>query len=452
MTNLTGSLGVRNEINVDIIGTGARGKEGKSAYEIWLDLGNEGTEQEYLASLNGITPHIGPNGNWFVGDIDTSIKAEGQDGQGVPTGGTAGQKLVKVSDADFDTQWQDDFDTQWRDSFFIDAPTIVLEGVEKPEQGFYNNQGRWYAANNYRCYEYDVIGGQKYRVACFARYSAVGGVELDVDGNFIKYIGIANPDAIDSLTTQEFDIVVSDNCTKLCIEEQGATPRFVKSFGSVPTHKAILNGLLWTAVGDSLTSPNTLVSQAEKTNYVEQVAAITGINARNAGIGGSGYIGGSNVFSNRLRWIPAQSDIITIFGSFNDAKHSTNYTLGNLGDTTNDTLYGAFHHFYDLISTNYPNAIVGIITPTPWASEYRGHTIYGAEAIEYVTALQNFADYNSLPCLNLFDESGMRPWDATFKATNYLNGDGTHPLSNAHKRYITPKIADFITKIANGVK
>jgi hypothetical protein len=132
MTKLTGSLGVRNEINVDIIGTGARGKEGKSAYEIWLDLGNEGTEQEYLASLkgeqgiqgepgapgdkgddgkdgapgaDGITPHIGPNGNWFVGDIDTSIKAEGQDGQGVPAGGTAGQKLVKASDADFDTRW-----------------------------------------------------------------------------------------------------------------------------------------------------------------------------------------------------------------------------------------------------------------------------------------------------------------------------------------------------------
>ena len=62
MTKLTGSLGVRNEINVDIIGTGARGKEGKSAYEIWLDLGNEGTEQEYLASLkgqDGYTPRKG---------------------------------------------------------------------------------------------------------------------------------------------------------------------------------------------------------------------------------------------------------------------------------------------------------------------------------------------------------------------------------------------------------
>ncbi len=53
MTKLTGSLGVRNKINVDIIGTGARGKEGKSAYESWLDLGNEGTEQEFLASLKG---------------------------------------------------------------------------------------------------------------------------------------------------------------------------------------------------------------------------------------------------------------------------------------------------------------------------------------------------------------------------------------------------------------
>ena len=56
-SKLTGSLGVRNEINVDIIGTGVRGKEGKSAYEIWLDLGNEGTEEEYLASLKGMSAY-----------------------------------------------------------------------------------------------------------------------------------------------------------------------------------------------------------------------------------------------------------------------------------------------------------------------------------------------------------------------------------------------------------
>lgn len=63
MTKLTGSLGVKNEINASIIGTGARGKEGKSAYEIWIDLGNEGTEQEYLASLKGDKGNDGKDGN-----------------------------------------------------------------------------------------------------------------------------------------------------------------------------------------------------------------------------------------------------------------------------------------------------------------------------------------------------------------------------------------------------
>lgn len=77
MTELTGSLGVRNEINVDIIGTGARGKEGKSAYESWLDLGNEGTEQEFLASLkgqDGYTPVKGTD-YWTAAD-QTAIVAD----------------------------------------------------------------------------------------------------------------------------------------------------------------------------------------------------------------------------------------------------------------------------------------------------------------------------------------------------------------------------------------
>lgn len=29
---------------------------------------------------DGITPHIGDNGNWFIGETDTGVKAEGQDG------------------------------------------------------------------------------------------------------------------------------------------------------------------------------------------------------------------------------------------------------------------------------------------------------------------------------------------------------------------------------------
>ena len=76
-SKLEGNLGVRNEINVDIIGTGARGKEGKSAYEIWLDLGNEGTEQEFLASLKGQDGYTPIRGTDYWTEADqTAIVAD----------------------------------------------------------------------------------------------------------------------------------------------------------------------------------------------------------------------------------------------------------------------------------------------------------------------------------------------------------------------------------------
>ena len=68
---------------------GTDGKDGKSAYEIAVANGFVGTEVEWLASLkgspgsdgdDGLTPYIGLNGNWYIGAVDTGIKAEGLDG------------------------------------------------------------------------------------------------------------------------------------------------------------------------------------------------------------------------------------------------------------------------------------------------------------------------------------------------------------------------------------
>ena len=42
--------------------TGAAGADGESAYEIWLDQGNTGTEQDFLDSLQGATGPQGPQG------------------------------------------------------------------------------------------------------------------------------------------------------------------------------------------------------------------------------------------------------------------------------------------------------------------------------------------------------------------------------------------------------
>ena len=48
---------------------------GKSAYEIALDNGFSGSEQDWLESLKGATPHIGENNHWFIGEIDTGVLA-----------------------------------------------------------------------------------------------------------------------------------------------------------------------------------------------------------------------------------------------------------------------------------------------------------------------------------------------------------------------------------------
>ena len=51
------------------------GIKGESAYDIAVRNGFEGTEQEWLRSLQGETPYIGKNGNWFVGTLDTGVTA-----------------------------------------------------------------------------------------------------------------------------------------------------------------------------------------------------------------------------------------------------------------------------------------------------------------------------------------------------------------------------------------
>ena len=54
---------------------GAGAVKGKSAYEIACDNGFKGTLSEWLKSLEGDTPSIGPNGTWVIGDYDTGVVA-----------------------------------------------------------------------------------------------------------------------------------------------------------------------------------------------------------------------------------------------------------------------------------------------------------------------------------------------------------------------------------------
>lgn len=49
--------------------------QGKSAYDIAVENGFVGTEEEWLNSLKGSSPIIGDNGHWIINNIDTGVIA-----------------------------------------------------------------------------------------------------------------------------------------------------------------------------------------------------------------------------------------------------------------------------------------------------------------------------------------------------------------------------------------
>ena len=92
--------------------TSTEGAPGKSAYEIAVERGFEGTETEWLESLKGesvkgdkgddaVTPEIkiGENGNWYINGVDTGIKAHGDKGENGTNGtnGTTGKSAYEIA-------------------------------------------------------------------------------------------------------------------------------------------------------------------------------------------------------------------------------------------------------------------------------------------------------------------------------------------------------------------
>lgn len=75
------------QVNLQV--QGGSGTPGKSAYQLWIEEGNQGTVQDYLNTLKGET------------------------GEGVAPGGNTGALLQKASSSDYHTEW-------------VDVPDLVL--------------------------------------------------------------------------------------------------------------------------------------------------------------------------------------------------------------------------------------------------------------------------------------------------------------------------------------
>lgn len=83
----------------------------KQAFEQALALSKNYTDETIdgsgaLKGEDGITPHIGDNGNWYIGDTDTGVNAEGKDGSDGVDGLSAYQIAVKNGFIGTEKEWE----------------------------------------------------------------------------------------------------------------------------------------------------------------------------------------------------------------------------------------------------------------------------------------------------------------------------------------------------------
>lgn len=197
-------------------------------------------------------------------------------------------------------------------------------------------------------------------------------------------------------------------------------------------------GKKWVAVGDSLTAVNTRTTK----HYHDYIKEYTGITVINMGESGTGYARGDSYnFYNRIENVPTDADVVTIFGSGNDI--GSGLAIGNPTDNGTDSLCGYINGTIDKLITIMPTVNLGIVSPTPWVGY--APSISNNTMLLYSQALKEICEIRSIPFLDLYHCSNLRPWTEEGRNACYSkdDGDGVHPDENGHK-LIAPRFKAFL--------
>ena len=301
----------------------------------------------------------------------------------------------------------------------------------------------------------DVEHGEVYIIKSCNNYEAKAYVIYDANGNCLAYSG--NTDLCYFSDT----VSIPKNAKTMYINGYvpstsstlGFTRIYKVSFDETYSNLERKRAIKWCAIGDSLTDPITLTFRNYlMPNYVDFVSEWLDIESVNLGKSGTGYIsqGSDNVgtFLQRVSSVPLDSDIVSIFGSFNDL-WAENYVLGDLESTDTNTVYGAIKATIEALYARNENYLVVLITPTPWSNANDMHSNNPKNPLTkgYVKAILEVGEWYGLPVVDLFHNSGMHPSDENYKTHHFLNGDGGHPLSEAHEKNIAPHIASKFKEI-----
>ena len=228
-----------------------------------------------------------------------------------------------------------------------------------------------------------------------------------------------------------------------------------------------LMGKKWALFGDSITE-NNIRSNA---NYHDYVRSETGIVTVNNGVGGSGYKNrddnNNSFYQIALKTIDTwkNADVITVMGGVNDHwGQIDNNGLGSAIDkfveptditlATKNTVMACFNKMIDMLIANAPNSRIGVISPLP-CYHNNGTKLYeevpydeDCNMSKFVNECKKACVLKGIPYLDLFHNSGLRPWDNEFNAKYFKcissdSPDGLHPNELGHK-FFYPMVREFL--------
>ena len=210
---------------------------------------------------------------------------------------------------------------------------------------------------------------------------------------------------------------------------------------------SVWSGKKWVAFGDSLTDESI---NADK-KYYRYIEEKTGITVTVMGKGGTGYYktyDSGTAYGQRMAQVPADADIITIFGSVNDwHTKSANVEMGNASDTMEaGTLAGYINECIDVAIEKAPYAQIALVTPM----DYHGLPDDTLEGIANI--IKAVAAYRKIKCLDMYHESGFHVDNPVFAqqfTTDYSETAESygHPNNLAHERLIAPEFMELLKRM-----
>jgi lysophospholipase L1-like esterase len=231
--------------------------------------------------------------------------------------------------------------------------------------------------------------------------------------------------------------------------EGGSVTFFMKVMREVSADSpaSVWAGKKWVAFGDSLTDESI---NADK-KYYRYIEEMTGITVVVMGKGSTGYYrayDSGTAYGQRMAQVPADADIITIFGSVNDWNtKSANVAMGNASDTMESgTLAGYINECIDVAIEKAPYAQIALVTPM----DYYGLPDATLEGIANI--IKDVAKYRKIKCLDMYHESGFRVRNPVFAQqfiTDYSETGESygHPNNLAHEKLIAPEFLELLKRM-----